>query len=424
MAHSLFSVFGVEIEIMCVQRGDLKVWPHVDLLLTDLGGSPNSHPQVGLVEADNELAAHVVEFKLSRPSPTLSGVWRDFLAMAQSCEAMLKPRGASLLPGGVHPFMNPATESRLWPYEDSPIYSAYDRIFGCQGHGWFNLQSVHLNLPFSGDAEFAALHSAIALILPLLPALSNSSPVIDGLLSGWHSSRLQQYSGNQRKVASISGDLIPEAVGSEQEYRDRILAPMYRDMEALDPEGILQDEWLNSRAAIARFDRHAIEIRCLDAQETPRADVALCWAAANLVRFAIGSGGDLLAAHRNVPVTTLRAFFEATARQGRLTALPANYPWQILGAAPEDFGGGKPRTAGELLSALVKRFCAPEAKALPGEGEYRSVIEAMLRQGSLAERLIFAAKNQGGGEGLRGEAWAGLYRGLGDCLLGDKLFNA
>ncbi|HAL85576.1 MAG TPA: hypothetical protein DCM31_01010, partial [Deferribacteraceae bacterium] len=36
---------------------------------------------------------------------------------------------------------------------------------------------------------------------------------------------------------------------------------MYRDIAPYDPECILQEEWLNSRGAIARFDRKAIEIR-------------------------------------------------------------------------------------------------------------------------------------------------------------------
>lgn len=430
MPHSLFSVFGVEIELMCVERDTGKVWPHVDYLLTDLGGSPDSHPASGRVEADNELAAHVVEFKLSQPSPTLDGIWRDFWDLSRRADAALHKRGAMLMPGGVHPFMNPATESRLWPYEDSPIYSAFDRVFGCKGHGWFNLQSVHLNLPFANDAEFAALHSAIALLLPLLPALSNSSPVLDGVRSAWQSSRLNQYAGNQRKIASISGHLIPEAVGSEEEYRELVLAPMYRDIAPYDPEGILQDEWLNSRAAIARFDRHAIEIRCMDAQETPRADVALCWAAASFARHAIlrdsessesgRNGGNLLATHRATPLPLLRSLFEASARQGRATLVPAAYPWQALGLRPDDFRdmGGAPRTVGDILHALLR--ATSSQSALPGADTYRPVIATLLNQGSLAERLLAKAENL---TALQGEKWFALYQGLNDCLLGDRLFG-
>jgi len=54
-----------------------------------------------------------------------------------------------------------------------------------------------------------------------------------------------------------------------------ILAPLYAEMHPLDPEGILCHEWLNSRGAIARFDRNAVEIRLVDVQECPLADLAI-----------------------------------------------------------------------------------------------------------------------------------------------------
>jgi hypothetical protein len=85
-----------------------------------------------------------------------------------------------LLPTGAHPLMDPFTETRLWPHEHKEIYNLYNRIFDCRGHGWSNLQSTHLNLPFSGDAEFKKLHAAIRLLLPLIPALSASTPLLDG----------------------------------------------------------------------------------------------------------------------------------------------------------------------------------------------------------------------------------------------------
>ena len=61
---------------------------------------------------------------------------------------------------------------------------AFDRIFSCQGHGWANLQSMHINLPFADDAEFGRLHAAIRFLLPLLPGLTASSPVMDGAVTG------------------------------------------------------------------------------------------------------------------------------------------------------------------------------------------------------------------------------------------------
>lgn len=76
--------------------------------------------------------------------------------------------------------MDPATESRFWPHGDAIVYRTYDRIFGCRSHGWANIQCMHLNLPFAGDEEFARLHAAARLLLPILPALAANSPAAAG----------------------------------------------------------------------------------------------------------------------------------------------------------------------------------------------------------------------------------------------------
>ncbi len=73
-----------------------------------------------------------------------------------------------------------------------------------------------LNLPFANDAEFGALHAAIRALLPILPALAASSPVIDGKPGGWLDNRLRVYRSNSAKIPSITGRVIPEAVFSRK----------------------------------------------------------------------------------------------------------------------------------------------------------------------------------------------------------------
>jgi len=48
--------------------------------------------------------------------------------------------------------MDPNREMVIWPHDYSVVYEAFNRIFDCRGHGWANLQAVHLNLPFADDA--------------------------------------------------------------------------------------------------------------------------------------------------------------------------------------------------------------------------------------------------------------------------------
>jgi hypothetical protein len=111
-------------------------------------------------------------------------------------------------------------------------------------------------------------------LLPILPGLAASSPIVDGERNGIPDNRLVVYRGNCARIPSITGDVVPEPVGSIGEYHERVLEPIYRDLEPHDPEGVLRHEWVNARGAIARFDRMAIEIRVLDVQETPVMDVA------------------------------------------------------------------------------------------------------------------------------------------------------
>ena len=50
-----------------------------------------------------------------------------------------------------------------------------------------------MNLPFADDEEFGRLHAAIRIVLPILPALSASSPIADGRPTGMLDTRLDVY---------------------------------------------------------------------------------------------------------------------------------------------------------------------------------------------------------------------------------------
>jgi len=59
-------------------------------------------------------------------------------------------------------------------------------------------------------------------------------------------------------------DRLPEPIFTRREYEGVLLEGIYEDLAASDPEGVLRHEWVNSRGAIARFDRGALEVRLLD----------------------------------------------------------------------------------------------------------------------------------------------------------------
>jgi carboxylate-amine ligase len=271
----LFQVYGIELEYMIVDAETLNVSPISDELLKKAFGSYVSDFEDGDITWSNELVTHVIELKTTGPAKSLVNLDTEFHRSIRKVNDLLKSFGARLMPSAMHPWMEPMRETRLWPHDNNEVYDAYNRIFDCRGHGWSNLQSMHINLPFSNDEEFSRLHTAIRFLLPLLPALTASSPLLDGEMTNSKDNRLLCYQQNQKAVPSIAGDVIPEPVHSEAEYHEKILSRIYRDIAPHDPDQILQDDWLNSRGAIARFERKTIEIRVLDTQECPAADLAV-----------------------------------------------------------------------------------------------------------------------------------------------------
>ena len=269
----LFEAFGVELEYMIVDRDSLDVAPVADELLEAVAGELTDEYENGDIAWNNELALHVIEFKCNGPRPSLAGLAEEFAKNTALANAKLEDRGRRLMPTAMHPWMDPSTVA-LWPHGTRVIYDTFDRIFSCKGHGWANLQSAHINLPFGNDEEFRRLHTAIRFLLPILPGLAASSPLVDGTRNGILDNRLIVYRENCARIPSITGHVVPEPIGSMGEYHDELLARLYRDLAPHDPEGVLRHEWVNARGAIARFDRMSIEIRVLDVQETPVVDVA------------------------------------------------------------------------------------------------------------------------------------------------------
>ena len=98
---------------------------------------------------------------------------------------------------------------------------------------------------------------------------------MEGRLAGSLDARLEVYRTNTQRIPSVAGRIIPEQAFDRAAYTRIIFDPMYAQIAPHDPSGVLRDEFLNARGAIARFSRGAIEIRVIDVQECPAADLAI-----------------------------------------------------------------------------------------------------------------------------------------------------
>ena len=379
--YGIFSVYGIELEYMIVDRNTLDILPIADRVLKDAGGGDVFEAALGDVGWSNELVMHVLEMKTNGPAAGLKGLSARFHQHIQHANRLLLRYDACLLPSGMHPWMDPGKETHIWPHEQNEIYRAYDRIFGVRGHGWSNLQSTHINLPFGDEEEFARLHAAIRLILPLIPAIAAASPFVEGVPTGLLDTRLHYYSRNQQRIPAIAGRVIPEAIHSFDQYDERILKVISRDIAPHDPARILQPEWLNSRGAIARFERGAIEIRLIDVQECPATDMAIAALITQGIRALFEERWFSIEKQHGFDENSLADILAACIKTGEDTPIYDRSYARLFSADALSVP-----TAGALWRSIAARLQDEGVDFSP----YQPVLGMILQNGTLAGRLLRA----------------------------------
>ena len=401
-----FSGYGIELEYMIVDRESLSVLPIADEVLHKLSGKYVSEVECGRLAWSNELVLHLLELKNAEPEPDIESLAVLFQKEIQHINSELELMGARLMPSAMHPWMNPRNETRLWPHDHAEIYRAYDDIFDCKRHGWANLQSMHFNMPFADDAEFARLHAAIRLLLPILPALAASSPIVEGYQAGFLDCRLQNYLTHQIKIPSTMGKVIPDTITTRAAYEKQILALMYQEITALDPEGILQHEWFNVRGAVARFVRNAIEIRLIDIQECPYADLAIAAVVRDIVHALYHQHTAPFANQQAISTDSLVKILNDCIRDAEQARITDREYLRLMGCSAPHC------EARELWQHLIASVLS-EQSVQP----WRQALTVILEQGTLARRILRAVDQDFSQARLRT-----VYRELCDCLHEGRLF--
>lgn len=405
MSYHLFEVFGIELEYMLVNKSSLKVAPIVDKLMIDKTGEITSDVDNGKIEWSNELVAHVIEIKTNGPTNDLENLDLYFAENITEINERLKSLDAVLWPTATHPLMIPEKEMKLWEHNYSKIYALYNKIFDCRGHGWSNVQSMHLNLPFYDDTEFEKLHAAVRILLPLIPALSASSPIFEGKETGFRDSRMEVYKVNQKEIPEMTGKVIPEQAFSKDEYYKRIFEPINKAIKPFDSENILDHHFLNSRGAIARFDRNAIEIRVIDLQECPKADVAIAVLIIEVLKLLVSEELVSLEDQKSWKEDDLFPIFNEVVKNAEHASVKNLYFLNLFDLAEES-------TAGEIWKKLYNRVEDRISE------KHRLTLGFLLKNGSLSTRILKALGND-----LSKENIEKVYSNLGRCLEENKLFQ-
>ncbi len=404
--YKLFEVTGIELEYMIVDRDTLKIKPIADQLIFDKTGQYISDVENGAIAWSNELVNHVIELKTNGPAKDLTMLPTLFRQNISEINRLLEQENAMLLPTAAHPFMDPFTETMLWPHEYNEIYSLYNRIFDCRGHGWSNLQSTHINLPFQGDEEFAKLHAAIRILLPIIPGLCASSPILSSQISSFTDARMEAYLHNQERMPILMGRLIPEGVFSYADYQLNIFDPIKLAIAPYDHEKIMDQHFLNSRGAIARFDRGAIEIRVIDIQECSSADLAIAKIIIETLRSLTWQRWSDLDTQKSWSEHELFKIFYQVIQEGEKAILEQKSYLELFGI------NSARMSAGDIWQHLLNQHQDKLTR------EEKKFIIFILEKGTLSSRI----KQKFGGH-VEHHQLLQVYRELAHCLEQDRQYQ-
>ncbi|HVP92200.1 MAG TPA: glutamate-cysteine ligase family protein [Acidobacteriota bacterium] len=360
MTYKPLEVLGPEHEFSLVNE-ELKALPIVDRVIKNFCGRIVNFVKQPDFTFGKELQLHVMEITPNTPfrSPATfdETMHKAVLSILDFLEDKYR---AFLLGTGMHPLLG-LEETGVWPHLHRQIYEEYSKVFSLKRHGWLNIQSYQLNLPYSNEENGVLLHNLLANICAYLPAIAASSPIYGGNFGENIDNRLYFYMLNQKEVPSITGDVIPEYVSSFGQYRRDIIERYSADLaNAGVTRLLLHKEWVNSRGVIFRFDRKALEIRVMDEQECVKSDVALSCFIRALLRGLMQEKIELL------PHEILVKNLNSIVRSGLATKVSHPY--------------------GSTARQVCQRFFdIAGANATKEEKRYLPIIQRRIEYGSLSE---------------------------------------
>ena len=265
---------GPEHEFSLVNQ-ELKPLPISDKIIKCYHGKIINFVELPSFTFGKEMQLHVMELKANCPFKSPTEFEETMQNGVTTLNGIVKKQNAKLLGTGMHPLLQ-LKDTGIWPHYHKKIYREFAKFFNLNQHGWVNIQSFHLNLPYQTEDDAIQIHNQLANLSTYLPAITASSPIYEGKAGQDIDMRLQFYKINQKEIPTIAAEVIPDYASSFSQYKRGVIGRYSQDLAAAGANKTLQNrEWVNSRGVIFRFDRRALEIRIMDEQECIKSDVAL-----------------------------------------------------------------------------------------------------------------------------------------------------
>ena len=306
--------------------------------------------------------------------------------------------GGMLLPSGGHPF------ARIG---DAPLsLENHTDLFGSRTAGALWTSGTTVEIPFTDEQDFGRLHTAVRMVLPLIPAISAASPFLEGERASGLSARLLAVMDGTPSIPELTGSYIPEVALDQAEYYRIVLEPIARAIADRDLAERIDYHTVNQRAAVASFDQGTIAINVADTQECPGMDAAVAEmtvAVINAMRAGRWVSNYLQRAWHE---SDLLAILKDVATMGSEAVITNRDFLLMFGKMRES------ATAGELWRDLYQQLREGLSEST------RIRIAHILDHGCLAQRILRRTGERPSREGL-----VDVYRELATCLKEDRPFT-
>jgi carboxylate-amine ligase len=197
-------------------------------------------------------------------------------------------------------------------------------------------------------------------------------------------------------------------VFSKRNYLNTIYERIKTDIAPYDPDGILNPIWVNSRGAIPRFDRGSIEIRIMDIQECPSADMAILGLVIETIKALVGGKFVDFESQMKWKTDLLAQLLSKTSEKAQDVVVDHREFLDVFGF-PESSA-----TMVELWRHITERLVRSGNVAV---ATGRREVDVLLTEGTLSQRIVKALGKDHSKENI-----TAVYKRIADCLAQNKMF--
>lgn len=391
---------------MIVDRSTLELKPIISELLSSLDEEGEQKTAAGkCLKWKPGYQPHIFRICSASPQTNLNTLEHAIADELRIVNRLLAEFGAMLLPGGMHPLTDPFKVAT--PPVTDPLGQLQERLFDTKGHSWVNLNRTYVELPYQSEEMLQRLQAAIRIVLPIIPALSASSPIVEGGNTGKTDNALRYARARYSRFPGIAGQLIPEPYFSERKYTEMVLDKIRHQLEPVDPQGLIHPAQINFRSAIPDFQGKRMILQIMEPQECVAADMAIVRLVTEAIRFFLEEKTIRFEEQMEARMEILCGILEDVMVSGRNTEV---FSSEYLAF----FGLDEVCTVGNIWQHLFQKLSNDPLRPL---AMYEHELSVILEQGSLSERILTVVGEKPGTEEL-----VFMWRRLIDCLEQNRLF--